>query len=32
MPALFTTMSIRPKASRAVWTMRWPPAMVATES
>ena len=32
MPALLTTMSTWPKWSSAVWTMRWPPAMLATES
>jgi hypothetical protein len=32
MPALLTTMSTAPKLSSAVWTMRRPPSMVATES
>ena len=32
MPALLTTMSMRPKASTAVLTIAWPPAIEATES
>jgi len=32
MPALLTTMSMRPKASTAVRTIACPPAMDATES
>ena len=31
MPALFTTMSMRPKLSSAVWTIAAPPSGVATE-
>ena len=32
MPALLMTMSMRPKASMAVWTIDSPPSGVATES